>query len=248
MINVCRICKTRAELKKILTPEQIKEMQSIKWRHRIHIGQNLEGKQIYTPGNCDHGPDGMEYATCRFGLPSDMKNLTVADIGGWDGYFAFEAEKRGASKVTIFDIDEEKGGNWGKTQGFQFAKKILDSQVTYVNASIYDLSLANGFKPYDVTLFYGVLYHLKAPLIALERLFEMTKENGYSLIETALSQETWGAAPASSWVFMPGYDNDPTNYFYPTLTALLATLYFVGYQEVEIMFSNEERCTVKAIK
>jgi tRNA (mo5U34)-methyltransferase len=233
---------------KILTEEQLEEMRSIKWWHRIPIGQDLEGNRVFTPGTCKHGPDKSDYATSRFGLPTDMRDCTVADIGGWDGYFAFEAEKRGAKGVTVFDVGQEEGGNWGTSKGFVFAKKVLDSHVQYVNASIYDLSRANGFTPYDVTLFFGVLYHLKAPLIALERLFEMTKENGYSLIETAISQESWGSTHAAAWLFMPGYDNDPTNYFYPTITALIAALYFVGYKDVQILFSGEKRCTVKAIK
>ena len=234
-------------MSKILTEKQLEEMRSISWWHRIPLGHDLKGNRILTPGICGHGPDNSDYATIRFGLPVDMGGCAVADIGGWDGYFAFEAEKS-AKEITIFDVDEQEGGNWSKGKGFVFAKKILDSCVQYVHASIYDLSLSNGFVPFDVTLFFGVLYHLKAPLIALERLFEMTKENGYSLIETAILQESWGAAHAAAWVFMPGHDKDPTNYFYPSVPALIAALYFVGYKDVHIIFINEKRCTVKAIK
>lgn len=227
-----------------MTPLEIKEMHSICWWHRIPLGSDTQGRVIYTPGQACHGEDEEDYASRRFGLPYDLKGKRVADIGGWDGYFSFEAEKRGAL-VTNFDVGRREGGNWGNVKGFDFAKKILKSNVNYVNKSIYDLTSQNT-EPFDITLFFGVLYHLKSPLIALERLFSITKEGGYALIETAYDDQTDEMHP--TWSFKHGYNGDPTNYFFPNMNALMTALFYVGFNEVKTLYDQYERCTLKALK
>jgi tRNA (mo5U34)-methyltransferase len=227
-----------------MTPIELQEMREICWWHRIPLGKDPLGKTIYTPGEARHGDDEEDYASNRFGLPLDLKGQRVADIGGWDGYFSFEAEKRGAL-VTNFDVGRREGGNWGNVKGFDFAKKILKSGVIYSNTSIYDLT-PEKVEPFDITFFFGVLYHLKSPLIALERLFSVTKEGGYSLIETAYDTQTDEEKP--TWSFLHGYHGDPTNYFFPNMNALMTALFYVGFKEVKTIYDKEERCTLKALR
>ena len=65
--------------------------------------------------------------------------------------------------------------------GFETAKRLLGSTVEYVQGSVYDLS-PEVLGTFDVVFFLGVLYHLRYPLLALDRIWEMTR--GYALIET----------------------------------------------------------------
>jgi len=65
--------------------------------------------------------------------------------------------------------------------GFATARELLGSRVEYVEGSAYDLSRARlgGF---DVVLFVGVLYHLRYPLLALDRIRDVC--DGYMLLES----------------------------------------------------------------
>lgn len=182
-----------------LNLQEIEQIESISWWHRIPVGRDPQGKILFTPGICHHGPDGDDYASKRFGLPKSFSSLTVADIGGWDGYFAFEAESRGAREVTIFEAPRQEGGNWGGSRGFLCAKELLQSRVDYVLDNLYNLPENRHF---DVTLFFGLLYHLKTPILALEKLYRITKGGGYSLIETALAPASWVSEEAPAWIFL----------------------------------------------
>ena len=66
-----------------------------RWRHRIHLSEN----RIITPGYLIM-PD--EWEDC--GLPESFKGESFLDIGANDGFYSFEAEKRGASNVVALDI------------------------------------------------------------------------------------------------------------------------------------------------
>ena len=57
------------------------------WWHRIDLGHG-----IVTPG-LDDSP--VKLGTLSF--PPNLSGKTVLDIGAWDGFFSFEAERRGAS-------------------------------------------------------------------------------------------------------------------------------------------------------
>ena len=69
------------------------EMRNIRWFHTIDLGGGL-----MTPGK---DPSGKKLAT--LGFPADLTGKTVLDIGAWDGFFSFEAERRGASRVLATD-------------------------------------------------------------------------------------------------------------------------------------------------
>src|SRR5450756_120040 len=132
---------------KELTQADLEAIKANVWWHRIPVGL-VEGKIFYTPGEVMHGPDGSDYATKRFGLPPDLTGKTVLDIGAWDGYFSFEAEKRSADVVVAADIamtppnkERLEQGNWGMNRGFRRAHQILGSKVRFIESSIFNLSL-----------------------------------------------------------------------------------------------------------
>ncbi|HRT55377.1 MAG TPA: hypothetical protein P5038_02005 [Candidatus Paceibacterota bacterium] len=57
----------------------------LRWHHSIDLGQG-----IITPGQ-DNSPRKL----ARLGLPESLAGKTVLDVGAWDGFFSFEAERRG---------------------------------------------------------------------------------------------------------------------------------------------------------
>jgi tRNA (mo5U34)-methyltransferase len=100
----------------------------------------------------------------RFPLPSSLEGKTVLDIGAWDGWFSFEAERRGARVTAVDCVD---------IPNFRLAHKKLGSSVDYRILTLYDLPSA-GLARFDVVFFLGVLYHLKHPLRALDIVCSLT--------------------------------------------------------------------------
>jgi len=144
----------------------------INWWHSIDLGDG-----VVTPGRCF--PEGEVRKLC---LP-DLTGKSVLDIGTWDGFYAFEAEKRGASRVVATD-------HWmwhqstGKA-GFDYAHTALGSKVEVIDLDILDHTPERIGK-FDVVFFLGVLYHLRHPLLALESVA--------SVVDDLLILETYTAS------------------------------------------------------
>ncbi|MDO8424726.1 MAG: hypothetical protein Q7S70_02185, partial [bacterium] len=66
------------------------------WWHGVELGYG-----IVSPGH--HGgishPSGDKAILRHMNLPENLTGKSVLDIGAWDGFYSFAAEKRGASKV-----------------------------------------------------------------------------------------------------------------------------------------------------
>src|SRR3954462_4571504 len=90
---------------------------ALRWYHTIDLGQGVVTKGIdATPVRLD-----------RIDLPASLEGLTVLDIGAWDGFFSFEAERRGASRVLATDYYSWHGSGWGTKAGFELARRALGS-------------------------------------------------------------------------------------------------------------------------
>ena len=221
--------------------KQLKEeAEKIQWWHSIPLVSE-EGTTYVTNGIVNHCSE--EIATNRFGMPESLEGKTVLDIGCWDGYFSFLAEKRNAKSVLGVDMLQGCSHQEQGTQGFEFAKKTLKSKVGFEKKSLEEFAI-NTNKQFDVTLYYGVLYHVENPIAELKHLSKITKE--YTLIETAISQNN--NEPRPYWEFKHGFDNDPTNFWYPNLLGLAAALIYVGFEKMEVIYNDGIRATVKAIK
>jgi tRNA (mo5U34)-methyltransferase len=217
----------------------IRAMNDIDWWHRINLGEG-----VVTPGKAQHT---VEHASIYFGMPEDLRGKTVLDIGCSDGMFSFEAERRGGDVLAI-DTSKPDDLCFGKAQdwprGFNFAKRALGSKVAFQDLDFFEID--PGLQ-WDVVLFYGVLYHLRRPIEALEKLEQITKPGGICLIETTYSISPNGAP---SWEYRPGHHGDQTNRWYPSLSGLLAALKHHGFREAKMVghWQALERMTVLATK
>lgn len=90
--------------------------------------------------------------------PIDMQGKTVLDIGAWDGFYSFEAEKRGAKAVVANDHYCWSGEGWGTKRGFDLARELLNSKVLDYECDLMQLN-PNHVGQFDVVMFLGVLYH-----------------------------------------------------------------------------------------
>lgn len=116
-----------------------------------------------------------------------FKNKTVLDVGAWDGFFSFYAERNGARSVTALDDYIWRGHQPPESKaGFEISRKALKSNVKDVTMDIMDATPENLGK-FDVILFLGVLYHVEHPYKCIKILRNLLKDNGRLIIETAFS-------------------------------------------------------------
>ena len=114
----------------------------------------------------------------------DVKGKRCLDVGTYDGFFAFEMEKRGAAEVVATDISGHEHWDWPmdvraqgperlaeiagpqKGLGFQIAKEALNSNVEKVEINIYDLT-PEKMGTFDVIVCGSLMLHLRDPLRAM---------------------------------------------------------------------------------
>jgi tRNA (mo5U34)-methyltransferase len=195
------------------------EIADVNWYHQIDLGDG-----IVTPG-VDDTPNRM----APLELPSDLSGKSVLDIGAWDGVFTFEAERRGASRVLATDSYCWGGEGWGTKEGFLTASRILGSQADDLEIDVMDLS-PDIVGTFDLVLFVGVLYHLRHPLLALERVASVTGEQLIFDSHTAKVED-----PDPVMLFYPGTElnDDPTNWWGANPPAVEAMLRDVGFRRIE---------------
>jgi tRNA (mo5U34)-methyltransferase len=140
------------------------------WYHTL----DLPGGQV-TEGIFDLRP----YVD-RYGLPERLDGKRALEIGTWDGFWAFELERRGAQVVAL-DLDDESALDWParrrpaafpdvkRGQGFARAKELLGSSVERRVLSVYDAT-PEELGTFDVVFCGSVLIHLRDQVLALERI------------------------------------------------------------------------------
>lgn len=193
------------------------EIERIRWWHRIDLGSGL-----ITPGREDTVG---KLATLH--LPASLAGKTVLDVGAWDGFYAFEAERRGAVRVLATDWISWNGSSWGSKAGFELARRVLGSRVEDKTMDLYQLA-PETVGQFDVVLFLGVLYHLKHPLLALERIASVTRE--LLVVETHAALR--GRAPMLEFYPEGELLGDPTNWFSPNPAAVEGMLKVVGFSRI----------------
>jgi tRNA (mo5U34)-methyltransferase len=164
----------------------------------------------------------------EFPLPSNLSGKRVLDIGTWDGWFAFEAERRGADVVAIDNVEQ---------QNFHYARRELGSEVKYEVAEVYELRGRN-FEPFDYVFFLGVLYHLRHPLLALEMVCALTKD--VAIVDSFIVDDDYRGEGQSPIPWMEFYEttelsNQIDNWVGPTLECLVAMCRSAGFARVELL-------------
>ena len=198
---------------------------AIDWYHRIELPGG-----IVTPG-----VNNTPLALARLDLPPSFSGKSVLDVGAWDGFYAFEAAKRGARRVLATD-SFVWGGRWTQA-GFLLARNSLGLEDVVEDRliDVMDLSPAALAETYDVVLFLGVLYHLKDPLGALERVASVCNDLLVLETETALNFLPYPAARL--W---PGRElrGDDTNWWSLNRVALVALLTSFGFRDVRVVYQT----------
>jgi tRNA (mo5U34)-methyltransferase len=145
------------------------------WYHTQELGPDLT-----TPGMFDLRP----YVD-RYGIPEDLTGLRVLDVGTFEGFWAFELERRGADVVAL-DVDTIQELDWPprlrpaedgrRGEGFELARRALGSSVERIGCSIYDATPERLGGSFDLVFCGSVLIHLRDPMLALERMAGLCRD------------------------------------------------------------------------
>src|SRR6476659_1060411 len=136
-----------------------RRIDSIHWYHEFDFGNGLRA-EVKTPDA--HSHRALWHFIEKELNKIDFTNKSVLDIGCWDGYWSFYAERRGAKSVLATDDWSQNWKHWTGPPGIHVAKELLGSKVEIdLTRSVYDLAGLN--RKFDVILFLGVYYHLHAP-------------------------------------------------------------------------------------
>src|SRR5579871_3280804 len=118
------------------------------------------------PGHATQGPKNVVEHMRRLKVPERLDGLRILDIAPWNGFFSFECVRRGAAFVTSLGPDDPDA------TGYNAVRDLLEIQnCEYMRSSVYDLS-PDRHGVFDIVLFLGVIYHLRHPLLALDRIWE----------------------------------------------------------------------------
>lgn len=192
-----------------------------RWYHRIEVRPG-----IVTPGINDTAANRERFD--RIGLPLDCTGLRVLDIGCADGYFAFLMEQRGATEVVAVDYRRRT------SSGFDIVHRLLGSKVEFHDDNVYKLT-PEKYGTFDIVLLFGVLYHLRNPLLALDTVRRMTRTGGRLFAETCIIDDAVQLADGTTasmaevsprlqdapmWQFYKGasLNGDITNKWAPNMT------------------------------
>ena len=151
---------------------------ALDWYHSIELPDGT-----VTPGAFDLRPSARIVP-----LPKDLSGKRCLDVGTWDGFWAFEMERRGAAEVVAIDIEDPERWDWPPRErlsrsrvelavlggrkpagaAFAAAAAALGSHARRVDRSIYQLDPDVDGR-FDVVFVGSLLLHLRDPVGALDR-------------------------------------------------------------------------------
>jgi tRNA (mo5U34)-methyltransferase len=207
------------------------------WYHKIELPGG-----VTTPG---WAPLSRE----AYRVPADLTGKRVLDVGAWDGFWTFEALKRNASQVVAIDdfsdylgtLETKDRKAWTNFDLCREAFGYPEERCQRIEMSTYDVS-EEKLGLFDVVFFFGTLYHLRHPLLALDKLASVCQEEIYveSAILDDFSPYRGGLGkgyPDKQMVmeFYPGeeYGKNKTNWWAPTSVCLAHMVRSAGFDEVQ---------------
>jgi tRNA (mo5U34)-methyltransferase len=220
------------------------------WFHNI----NLHGIQTAPEHFLGDYPN-VKWKHISKALPDDLDGRSVLDIGCNGGFYSIALKQRGAGRVLGVDVVDQY------LDQARFAAETLGLDIEFEKRSVYEVDQIAG--QFDIVLFMGVFYHLRYPLLALDKV--VTKVAGTLVFQTMLrgsaepyqtrsDYDFWEkeifcdpAFPAAYFIEQ-SYSNDPTNWFIPNRSGAEAMLRSAGLSIVAHPEAETWLCTPGSVK
>jgi SAM-dependent methyltransferase len=217
------------------------------WYHTIEVAPG-----VVTPGRIDHRESAPRL------LPSDLSGLRALDVGTFDGFWAFELERRGAEVVAI-DLPsfcatelpphrraelERRAERWGVElgRGFQIAARLLGSRVERRETVVYDLAPELVGGPVDLAFSGDILLHLRDPVRGLEAVRSALRPGGRLICFEPFSLACTLRSPRRPVAHFQALEQE-FNWWYPNLATLRSWLAVAGYSRIRRLGFLRPRAT-----
>lgn len=187
------------------------------WFHNLELGGIMTAPDHFL-GDYPR----VKWNRFKHAIPTDLDGATVLDIGCNAGFYAFEMKRRGAHRVVAIDTDDRYLAQ------ASLAQRVLGTEIELKNLSVYQVAKLG--EHFDLVLFLGVLYHLRYPLLALDRLREHVI--GDRLVCQSMLRKSVDHAPRMSFV-EHCYAGDPTNWWVPNLAGFEAMIRSAGLTVID---------------
>lgn len=204
------------------------------WYHTIDLAPG-----VATPGYVDMRPVASRV------LPDDLTGKRSLDVGTFDGFWAFEMERRGADVVAV-DVDKIDAAEWPPHkrqellreteelgvklgEGFRIAAEALGSRVDRRVCNIYDLSPERIGGPVDLAFVGTLLLHLRDPVRGLEAVRSVLAPGGEIRVIEPVSVRLTALSPRRSAAEFQTLST-PFNWWVPNLSALRAWMVTAGFE------------------
>src|SRR5262245_55858191 len=118
--------------------EAQRRIDQVAWYHEFDFGNGLVARS--------RAPDVESHRRMWAFITGELDKIdftgkTVLDLGCWDGYWSFYAERRGAKSVLATD---DRSQNWAGSAGVLLAKELLGSSIEVrLDVSVYDVAKLN---------------------------------------------------------------------------------------------------------
>lgn len=181
-------------------------------------------------------------------IPEDLTGKRVLDVGAWDGYWTFEALKRGAREAVAIDdfsdylghLKPEDRHAW---KSFDLCREALgysEDRCKRIEISLYDITEEKLGGRFDLVFCFGTLYHLRHPLLGLDKLSSVC--DGQIIVESQTCDDFSAyrggigrGYPGKQMVaeFFPTNElaGNVTNWWAPSLSCLAGLVYAAGFTQ-----------------
>ncbi len=158
------------------------------------------------------------------------EECTLLDIGCADGYFSVEARKRGFKEVVGVDF---------RPESVACARCAADiyglDNISFETGNLYELHKLG--RKFDVVLCLGLFYHLKNPILGLEKVREVATKASFFAGWVARGSELFFEMQIENPSLITSGDGDIV--LIPTLPALRRTLEILGYKNIRELLRGE---------
>lgn len=226
--GLVRMLADRERLRR--SPQLSDRLRSTSWYHTIE----LPGGMV-TPGYYDH-----RELVAGYGFPESMTGMRALDVATFDGFWAFEMERRGAT-VTALDLSNSleidippqaralairEGLGVPVGAGFAIASDSLGSSVNRREGTVYELG-PDSWGSYDYVHVGDLLPHLERPLEALRRIRSVTSGTLH------ISDTFDPSLPSQTLRYLGGWSD--AIWWMPGLDTLCQWIADAGFEDVDVV-------------
>jgi len=134
------------------------------WHHSIDLGYGIRT----APQQTAYDPM-KRWSVLSEELPEDLDGASVLDLGANSGFMSVQMKKRGAGRVVAVDVAEQC------LSQARFLADWFDVEIETVCKDVHVFCLTCEER-FDYVIFMGLFYHLKYPVLVLDRVAEMAKK------------------------------------------------------------------------